>query len=675
MRKYLFIINLSTSAFLLFQIQPIIAKTILPFFGGGASVWTACMLFFQGLLLLGYLHAYSVSLLKNLKWQWLIQVTLLILSLAAMPLLLKPSSLSIDSGQPQLNILILLLTQIGLPFFLLSSTSILLQHWYARQTHKLGATYSLYSWSNLGSLTALVSYPFLIENNFTILTQKIIWLFLYSCFVLNQLSLIWWLYCCKSRVKQLIRPETLKNKVEPIRILQWLAFAATGCMVLLGTTQMLTLNISPMPFLWVLPLGIYLVSYILVFSGFQFYVRIYYYPLFGFCLIAALLMFFLGSQFSSLSQILMYLFILFISCMICHGELRLLAPHTDNLPLFYLVVAAGGLVGSLFVSLWAPAIFTSLTEYPIAIFCVYIMAASSIRKKHRKHDLIWTLGLFTLPVAYLLLHNAYSRFDIANTRNFYGYLSVKDVATEQGVSRRLVDGSTLHGSQSMQTTSSSTVGYYAENTGISIAIQHSQQQANMQMAVIGLGAGVLAKYGREGDAITFYEINPAVKNFAQTYFTYLADSPADIDITLGDGRMSLQNKLTHSPASKLDILVIDAFTSDAIPIHLLTYEAFQLYWQHLKENGLLVMHISNNHLDLKSVIYTLGKEFNKQSLFFKTYQTSTTNYGSEWMVITSNKSFVSTPAVLRHAIKFEIKDDAKFHWTDDFSSVLSVLKL
>jgi spermidine synthase len=457
--------------------------------------------------------------------------------------------------------------------------------------------------------------------------------------------------------------------------LQWLAFAATGCMVLLGTTQMLTLNISPMPFLWVLPLGIYLVSYILVFSGFKFYVRIYYYPIFGFCLMAALLMFFLGGQFSSLSQILMYLFILFISCMICHGELRLLAPHTDNLPLFYLVVAAGGLLGSLFVSLWAPAIFTSLTEYPIAIFCVYIMAASSISKKHRKHYLIWAVGLFTLPVAYLLLHNAYSRFDIANTRNFYGYLSVKDVATEQGISRRLVDGSTLHGSQSMQTISPSTVGYYAENTGISIAIQHSQQQANMQMAVIGLGAGVLAKYGRKGDVITFYEINPAVKKFAQTYFTYLTDSSADIDITLGDGRISLQNKLTHSPANNLDILVIDAFTSDAIPIHLLTYEAFQLYWQLLEENGLLVIHISNNHLDLKPVIYTLGKEFNKQSLFFKTYQTSTTNYGSEWMVITSNMNFVSTPTVLKHAIKFEIKKDATFHWTDNFSSVLSVLKL
>ncbi|MEP2653264.1 MAG: integral membrane-like protein, partial [Paraglaciecola sp.] len=331
MPKYLFIVPMCISAFLLFQIQPILAKVLLPLFGGGAAIWTACMMFFQGVLLLGYLHGYFITRIPDPKWQWLLQGALLLISLLGLNWSISTKELDLNNTWPQLTILWILLKQIGLPFYLLCSTSILLQYWYLKLSHSSAATYTLYSWSNLGSLTALVTYPFFIENYLAVSTQNIFWSVLYCLGAASQMILFVQFAKKQKVIKNRRSPYTLIKAIPAGLLWLWISLAAAGSMILISTTQMLSLNISPMPFLWILPLGIYLLSYIFAFSTINAYQRLYWYPLLGVCLIAALLMFFSGSQFNSFSQIFMYLLIQFVACIVCHGELRKLAPLDDKM--------------------------------------------------------------------------------------------------------------------------------------------------------------------------------------------------------------------------------------------------------------------------------------------------------------------------------------------------------
>jgi hypothetical protein len=681
MRKYLFLLNILTSAFLLFQIQPILAKGILPTFGGGASVWTTSMLFFQALLFLGYFHAYCLSLLRSVKLQLIIQLTLLLISAGIVSNLLQQVAIEDISSAPEMSILSILFIQIGLPFYLLSSTGVLLQHWYTQYTVKKSSAYPYYAWSNLGSLAALLTYPFLLETYLGLANQKLLWLILYSFFLLINAALIVSIYRDKS-ILRISKVRLSINKSKRSHLFLWISLPAAGVMVLLSTTHLLTLNITPMPFLWVLPLSLYLVSYILSFSKYNLYSRSYWLPMFLFCIFAALLMFFLGSQFNSLSQILMYSLILFVTCMVCHGELRQHTPGAENLTLFYLCLAAGGFLGGMLVTLIAPIVFIKLTEYPITMLLIYLLVGISYfvsrsitNLPKSKFFTAWSMGLVGLVVSFLVLDKAYTRFDIISARNFYGYLTVKDVHIGQQISRRLVDGTTVHGSQNLTKAREPIKGYFGSNTGISIAIKYVQRQSIMKMAVIGLGAGVLADYGRNADQIDFYEINPNVNRFANTYFDYLPNSVAKTDVILGDGRLSLESELRQLGSKQLDLLVIDAFSSDAIPTHLITLEAFHLYWQHLRENGLLVMHITNNHIDLKPVISALADDLNKHVQIFKSYSNDLGNYASEWLVISDNLEFINLTESKRNSTKLVIAEGDKILWTDDFNNLLSVIKI
>lgn len=666
------------SAFLLFQIQPILAKSILPFWGGGSNIWTSCMVFFQGILLLGYLHAYSLSLLKNVKLQLIIQIILLLMSVVLLPLLFAPWDDKPASMFPEVSILIILFSHIGLPFFILSSTSVILQYWSAHLSSNLNpGLYRWYAWSNIGSLIALLGYPLIMENYFALLTQIQLWAAIYCAFVITKLFLLGMFYHDVrggERQKSDLY-KTIRSKRSPVIL--WISLSAAGGMMLLSTTHSLTLNLSSLPFFWVLPLSLYLLSYILAFSKYKFYARQRWIPMFIFCLFAALLMFFVGSQFNSVCQILMYCLILFVACMVCHGELVQSAPSSERLTLFYLCISLGGFIGSLLTSFVAPLIFHNLAEYPICVFFIYALLGAALFAKSPQHPkprrlikLSWAAGLLVLPLLFILLDRAYTRFDIANTRNFYGYLSVKDVHIGNSISRRLVDGTTIHGTQVMQATNQATTGYYDANTGIALAIQHAQKQKTMIMAVVGLGAGVLASYGRSSDSIHFYELNPDVKYLAETYFDYLSQSAAKIDITLGDGRISLQNY----PRNDIDLLVIDAFNSDAIPVHLLTQEAISLYRQRLKEDGLLVIHISNNHLDLYPVIASIAKHMNMPSYLFKSRSSSAGQYQSEWMVMTTNEQFSTSSEVAKHVAKIHISNNQRIVWTDQINSLLPLIK-
>lgn len=681
MRNYLFLLNILTSAFLIFQIQPILAKSILPIFGGGASVWTTSMLFFQGLLFLGYLHAYCLSLLKSVKKQLIVQVSLLMISAAIAANLLQKITIEDMSSAPEVAILSILFTQIGLPFYLLSSTGILLQHWYQLGSDIKDSAFPYYAWSNFGSLLALISYPFLVEAHLGLANQKQLWFGLFGFFLLINLTLIVSIYQDKFWLTH-AKASLHTNKPTKTQLFLWLSLASAGVMMLLGTTHLLTHNITPMPFLWILPFSLYLISYILCFSKYRIYARGYWLPLFVFCILAALLMYFLGSQFNSISQILMHSLILFVTCMVCHGELRQHTPITERLTLFYLCLAAGGLIGGVFMTLIAPKIFIQMTEYPITLlFTCFLIVISYFSSRVKaalfksKQCAVWCIGLFGLTLCFLTLDTAFTRFDIASARNFYGYLSVKDVKAGQHISRRLVDGTTVHGMQNLTTTEQTSGGYYGTKTGIAIALNYAQQQQAIKMAVIGLGAGVLAGYGRQSDQIDFYEINPKVQLFANTYFNYLANSPASTQVILGDGRLSLENELRESGSNQLDLLVIDAFSSDAIPTHLITHEAFSLYWQHLQQDGLLAMHISNNHIDLKPVVFALAQAANKQAIRFNTEPVGNNGYASEWLVITDNMDFINAAATQKNSLKLLLAEHKKVLWTDDFNNLLSVIKI
>lgn len=676
LRAHLILINIVMSAFLLFQIQPILAKQLLPLWGGGAAIWTSCMLFFQGALLLGYLHAFGLSLIKNLNVQLLIQTILLLLSLILLPHLFWEWNDKPVSSFPEVSIVTILLIHIGLPFFILSSTGVILQHWYAYlSSDSKQPPYGWYAWSNIGSLIALLGYPFIVENHFTLLMQKQLWAGLYCVFVMSNITLMSIFYRNARHISQ-PRIAILKNitsRKRPVTL--WIALSAAGCMMLLSTTHSLTLNISSLPFLWVLPLSLYLMSYILVFSKYKLYTRQRWIPMFVFCLFAALLMFFVGSQFNTICQIIMYVLILFVACVVCHGELFKSAPSSEHLTLFYLCISLGGFIGSLLISFVAPLVFQNLAEYPASVYFIYILLGASLLAKQPLKfkpviPLTWAIGLLLIPVLFVQLDQAYTRYDIANTRNFYGYLSVKDVQIDNTISRRLIDGTTIHGIQIMQDSNKETTGYYDADTGIAVAIKHAQKQQQMTMAVIGLGAGVLASYGRSADTIHFYELNPDVKYLAETYFDYLSQSPAKIDITLGDGRISMQNY----PRKDIDLLVIDAFSSDSIPVHLLTQEAISLYWQRMTKDGLLVIHISNNHLDLYPIIASIAKHMGKQSYLFKSTSTKTGQYQSEWVVMTNNQQFNASSEVARKAVKMHISTQQEIVWTDQFNSLLPLIK-
>lgn len=680
MRNQLFLLNIIISSCLLFQIQPILAKSILPIFGGGASVWTACMMFFQGSLLLGYLHAFCLSKIPKLHWQLLVQAALVIISWGWLFLLIDmPVNIHAHS-QPVMSIIWILCQQIGLPFFVLSSTGILAQFWYSKQSSKKVSPYHWYAWSNASSLITLLAYPFLWEPYIDLLTQKCLWIAAYSLFSLVYLMLITGLYHPFIDIQNKQSAKTLQLQQKTRGYLTWVSWSTVGTMLLLSTTHMLTLNISPMPFLWLLPLSLYLLSFILTFSKLRFYSINYCLPIFTFCLLASGLMYFLGSQFNGLSQISLYCFILFVGCLICHGELSLSVPRSEKLTLFYLCVAMGGWLGSMLVSVIAPLAFINIVEYPLSIFAIscllcarYLKFDSQESKLKNFYRSCCLLGLALVFVGYMLINKTHSRFDIASTRNFYGHLSVKDVTTPTGINRLLVDGTTVHGSQDIGQTDVDNQHYYDYSTGIAAAFGALEKVTERKIGVIGLGAGVLASYVGAGDKIEFYELNPAVKRFAEQYFTYIDHSLAEVSVQLGDGRYLLNNELSKYGGEKLDLLAIDAFSSDTIPTHLLTQEAFNLYWRHIRQNGFLVIHTSNNHIDLKPVIASHIHESNKTALLFQNDSKSSTKFASEWVVITENSEFLENEKTLRRSMILPVQK--RVAWTDQRSSLLTVLKL
>jgi hypothetical protein len=392
---------------------------------------------------------------------------------------------------------------------------------------------------------------------------------------------------------------------------------------------------------------------------------------------------------------LIYLFILLCGCMICHGELNSLKPKLGNTTLFYLVLSAGGVFGSFLVSFVAKSLFDEFLEFPLAVFSVLVFAAASLwwNKQegivaskssiigpvaNRQLSILATgsiiVGLVWL-LAFIKLNNQYQQYDIAKARNFYGILSVKDITEGQINERRLIDGTTSHGSQSLPLSKSAVpMSYYRPGTGVQLVIEELSGDNELQVGIIGLGVGALAAYGKPGDHYTFYELNPLVSDFANRYFSYLDNAKAQVEVKLGDARVTLQKELDLEQKNAFDLLVIDAFSGDLIPTHLMTYEAFLLYHQHIKTQGVIALHISNRHLSLLPVILQHSSSLNMQIMFFET-PGGGNEHDAQWVVLTNNTQLTQSAKLLGVQTVITKDQYKKVLWTDDYSSLLAILKV
>jgi hypothetical protein len=690
---FYFIVSIFLSAFLLFQIQPMIARYILPWFGGVPAVWSTVQMFFQIMLTIGYAYADWVGKPGYKRERWHI----LFLCLSVIGILIlgwfwrspitpgndwKPS----PEAMPVLEIIKLLTISVGLPYFLLASNSPLVQAWFHRLFPNQTA-YRLYAVSNIGSLLGLISYPLLVEPLLTLPWQGWMWSIGYLCYA----GFAMWgaIRAWRHQSATTASPETVVSDPPSTLswrdLLLWIGLAATASLFLLATTARITQEIAVIPFLWVLPLTIYLVSFIITFSGDRYYNRDIFLGIFVFSFLAV---FWTVTELETtpiVVQIMTYSLCLFAVCMICHGELYRLRPQQSQLTMFYLMVSVGGAFGGLFITFVAPVIFRGYWEYPLGLVLAWLMfflvtfrLPESNLKWHRR--IVWG-GLIGAG----LLMYIFITIDVQNSvslqRNFYAATRIKILEPGNDSTRRYVflHGITLHGFQYTEPEKHKLpTAYFSETSGVGLAItNHPRRQDGMRVGVLGLGIGTLSAYGLPGDVYRFYEINPDVIEIASGkdgYFSYLRDSSASIELILGDARLSLERELKESGSQGYHVLVLDVFSSDSIPAYLLNRESFALYLDHLAPDGILAVHISNRHLDLVPVVWKLADHFALHRLLIDDEGDNERSIRSRWFLLSRDGSLLSNPELTARARNMDGYTTSLPLWTDDYSNLFQILR-
>jgi hypothetical protein len=684
------------SAFLLFLVQPLIAKFILPWFGGSPGVWTTCLLFFQVLLTAGYAYAHLLVSRLNRRKQATITLTLLILTIASLPVTPSKTWIPESSSMPAWHILRLLMVSVGACYFLLSSTGPLLQSWFSHIWPKV-SPYRLYTLANLGSLIAIVSYPVIIEPNLTLGIQTKTWSYIYVAFAV----------LCAACLLKLVRrrpveagtpfsigDDTAASPAVADRIL-WLSLTALSSAMLMATTNQLCMDVAVIPMLWLLPMGLYLLSFILCFHSERLYSRLG----FGIALVAALIQTCVvlaqGIFIPLPVQIASYCFTLFISCMVCHGELVRLKPKPQQLTSFYLMISAGGALGGVFVSLIAPRIFKAYWEFHLALIgmaAIFMIILFRDRKGFfhaGRPSWAWALlclSFMALVIALSVQISGTLKDAVVMKRNFFGILRVLDDSKADPEKHRMVlmHGRIEHGCQyTAEDKRYWPTSYFGPASGIGIAIQFhprrlDPRQRHLRIGVVGLGAGTMAAYGEKGDYFRFYEINPDVLQFSDSYFSYRKDAYAQVDVVLGDARISMEREKGQSQPGRYDVLAIDAFSSDAIPVHLFTRECYRNYWYHLKKDGILAMHISSRYFDLSPVIRSLAKlDVEKGIEAIRVEDAGNPMQGTDatnWILVTGNKEFLNHRSVRSAISPWTSADSSPILFTDDYSNLFKLLK-
>lgn len=759
----IYAVTIFTSAFLLFEVEPMMAKFILPWFGGAQSVWTTCILFFQLLLLAGYAYAHAIATLLRPRRQaiahfGLVSACLLVMATLALTwrsaIMPGPSWKPPDSDFPILRVLLLLSVSVGLPYFVLSATGPLLQVWFAK-THQGESPYPLYALSNLGSLLALVTYPVVLEPFLRLRSQAHLWSLLYIAFAFGIGACAWPLRNSKTPVFP-SQPgagtleEGPASHPDTTTYILWIALAACASLMMLAATSQTCQNVAAVPFLWVLPLAIYLLSLVICFGNEGWYRRAIFQPALAAAIVLATTLLckpYLGI----IAQIAAFSLLLLCGCMVCHGELVRLKPHERYLTAFYFMVSAGGALGGLLAAVIAPLIFTGYWEFQLSIWACALLLFIVLQRDSQSwiHQSEPALAIMLFAVALLLPELLYvvmekpvgkpsyylgvtaalvlvslvafrerksrlagqARFllqvsviagllvlgsallssvgytsPLIAKRNFYGafVVTARDADDPAWHAYGLSHGRVIHGVQFPEPDKRfKPTTYYGPESGIGLAIlQYHRDGAeqprsrSLRLGVVGLGAGTLASYGRPEDYIRFYEINPAIIELAADpngYFTYLRDSHAHIDLIPGDARLSMEKEVESGGSQQFDILAIDAFSGDAIPVHLLTKQAIAVYLRELKPDGVLAIHISNGYLDLVPVARESAQYFGLQSALVVSKPDGRMTEPSRWVLLARNREVLSRPEIASHSRPLDSVRRVRL-WTDDFSNLFQILK-
>jgi hypothetical protein len=688
---YIFALSIFLSAFLLFQIQPMIGKFLLPWFGGTPAVWSTAMLFFQTLLTGGYAYAYwLIGRVKPGKQgtvhAWLLGIALaLVLGLGlGWPSPITPSAdwrPAIGAGSPILPLLFLLTVSVGIPYFMLAANGPLMQAWFSRifPTQSYARLYSL---SNIGSLLGLLAYPILTEPNLTLRAQGWTWAGGFALFAI----LVGWVALRAQRQEAVPMQVAPVSDAKPSASLQslWIMLGATASIFLLSVTNQISQEVAVIPFLWILPLALYLLSFILTFSDGPWIQRRLYALLF---ILASVAMLWVQSNAGTLNvaiQVSVYSLLLFLACMIAHGELYLLRPSASHLTSFYLMVSVGGALGGIFVNLIAPTIFTGYWEFYLAWLLTIVIVIASLLPRWDRPQVRAVVLCAVFVLASLGMTFGLNRYSDALfvRRNFYGILRVREwqSSSGRGDGYAMIHGATVHGIQYLAPEwRDQPTTYYVPDGGAGLVLlNHPRRGQGLRVGVLGLGVGTLASYAQPGDVYRFYEINPVVVDIAEGqggYFSFLKDSRAQVTVVTGDARLSLEQELAQGQPQNFDVLVLDTFSSDSIPVHLVTKEAFAIYLQHLAPDGILATHISNRHLNLQPVFWQLAREYGLSIVLIdRPARPNDDGYPSQWVLLARDPALLQIPAIQEYAISFDTYSTSIRLWTDDYSNLFQILK-
>ncbi len=685
---FLFAASIFAGSFLLFFVQPMMGRFVLPRFGGSAEVWTSCMLFFQLLLLGGYLYSHWILTAVSTRVGVFIHLAVLAGALLFLPVV--PTNLSSQTapGLEVAGILWILLITVGGPYFALASTSVIGQGWLER-INKTGV-YQLYAVSNAAAFLALLSFPFLFEPRFGRFEQARIWSWAFAISAgLVALCGITVLYLGQNRAKQTANPATTSApKIPFTRMILWSGLAGAAVVELLAVTNKICLDIAVLPFLWVLPLCLYLLSFVICFHSQRLYHRGIFLSLFAVSIVLIMYARVMEMQIAPVHLIAIYCGFLFLCCMVCHGELYRKRPDASRLSRFYLMISLGGALGGVFVAVIAPLIFSSYFELYFGLMLVILFLLTghdqwNTLPKARKATLLSLLLITSLlGILFGQQRDEAHRTALASERNFYGVVTVweKDEHDPALHRRTMKHGTTFHGLQFLSPEKEDlATAYYSPQSGIGLIMKHFNRTAGPQktlpekpirVGVVGLGAGTIATYLEEGDLLRFYEINPVVRDFAYEHFTYLPDCRGTVEVSVGDGRLLLEDE----PDMQYDVVVIDAFSSDTIPVHLLTQEAFAIYARHIKPGGLLAVHVSSIHLDLEPVAACIGQSIGFHAAGIYTDESPEMGiFASDWVILAKNQGLFTAPAFRNQTEKVEYDPDIHL-WTDDHINVPAVLR-
>ncbi len=642
------------------------ARRILPWFGGSAAVWSTCLVFYQTALLGGYFYARLLTRFLTPYAQAVVHIAVLLTSLSLLPVGPGLNWQPATPESPAWLIWRMMLASIALLFIALSATSPLLQAWLGRAGFH--TPYRMFAVSNFASLAALLAYPTLVEPVLGTRAQSIAWSLLYAIFALLCGAVAW-----RNRFATASPEENSPPGTPSRRIAQWFALAACGSMLLLAVTNHIDENVAAVPFMWVLPLAVYLLSFVFSFGSLNIYNRSLWLRLLAFALgIAGYAIYNISAIVALQVSLPIFLGALFVCCMFCHGELNRLRPPVAELTNFYLVLAAGGAAGAMLVGLVAPRIFNGVYELPLTlVFTALLALLSTWNERVWAARALW-IGVTACMVAVSVMNvEAYRENSISLRRSFYGSLRVVQTPYAGPDQQRILFHGTIeHGSQFLLPPGRSRpTTYYGPDSGIGILLRECFNGPK-RVAIIGLGAGTLAAYGRPGDQFVFYEINSQVADIAQALFLYLRETPAREQIKIGDGRLSLERE-TGPP---FNVIVLDAFSGDAIPVHLLTREAVALYLRHLVSGGVLAFHVSNDFLDLAPIVQKLAKNAGYRAvLAHNKAGPEEAILPADWVLVTNNQSVFDNASLRIHEKPIDERPEWRL-WTDDYNNVWETFK-